>query len=234
MINGCVVGVVEDNRDPNGLHRVLVRFPVDDGVTSSWCRMITPMGGANRGLVMLPDIGTEVLLSYAFRSLSPYVLGALYNGDADCPEPYRNDDEKDNRRVFWSRNDHMIVFDDEKGAERVGVGAKATTRLKVESAPVHHILDDAEGRIKEHCAGVTLYEAGRKMSITCETFRLEADQVLLCAGGSISTQTKEHGIESGSVVRVTSPDTQVKTGAMPPCPIPATPASPARHPPTSG
>ena len=63
MINGCVVGIVEDNRDPDGMHRVLVRFPVDDGVKSSWCRMVTPMGGANRGLVMLPDVGTEVLLS---------------------------------------------------------------------------------------------------------------------------------------------------------------------------
>ena len=85
MINGCVVGIVEDNRDPDGMHRVQVRFPVDEGVKSSWCRMITPMGGAGRGLVMLPDVGTEVLLSHAYRSLAPFVLGALYNGGADLP-----------------------------------------------------------------------------------------------------------------------------------------------------
>ena len=133
MINGCVVGIVEDNCDPDGMHRVLVRFPVDEGVKSSWCRMITPMGGAGRGLVMLPDVGTEVLLSHAYRSLAPFVLGALYNGGADLPEPYRNDDENDDRRVFWSRNDHMVVFDDTAGGELVGVGAMAKTRLKVES-----------------------------------------------------------------------------------------------------
>ena len=234
MINGCVVGIVEDNRDPDGMHRVLVRFPVDEGVKSSWCRMITPMGGAGRGLVMLPDVGTEVLLSHAYRSLAPFVLGALYNGGADQPEPYRNDDENDDRRIFWSRNDHMVVFDDTAGGELVGVGAMAKTRLKVESAPVHHILDDAEKRIEERCSGVTMYEAGRKLSVTCREFRLNAEQVLLSAGDTMSTETKKHTIQSGAVVRVTSPDTQVKTGAMPPCPVRATPAGPCVHPPRRG
>ena len=105
--------------------------------------MCTPCAGPYRGMVMLPDIGTEVALAFAYRSLTPYILGAVYNGTEDKPEPYHNDDGNNDKRIFWSRNDHMIVFDDTTGAEQVGVGAMAKTRLKVESAPVHHILDDA-------------------------------------------------------------------------------------------
>jgi uncharacterized protein involved in type VI secretion and phage assembly len=231
MINGCVMGIVEDNRDPDGQHRVLVRFPVDDGVKSSWCRMLTPMGGADRGLVMLPDIGTEVLLAYAYRSLTPYVVGALYNGGEDKPEPYRNDDGNDDKRVFWSRSDHMLVFDDTEGAEQVGIGACAPKRLRVTSAPVHHVLDAAGKTIKERCAGTTLYQASGRTSMKCRTFSLKADAVLLRTGGQVSLESQQVDLVAGSIVRGTAPDTQVKTGSMPPPPQPAPCAAACKHPP---
>ena len=57
--------------------------------------------------------------------MSPYVLGAVYNGTEDKPEPYHNDDGLNNKRVFWSRNDHMVIFDDTPGMEKVQLGAQA-------------------------------------------------------------------------------------------------------------
>ena len=107
---------------------------------------------------------------------------ALYNGEADTPKQYRNDDENDDKRVFWSRNDHMVVFDDTKGAEQVGVGACASDRLDVTSAPIHHVLDAAEKTLTEKCDGVTLYEAKRSVNIRCKTFSLECDNLLVDAG----------------------------------------------------
>ena len=73
MINGVVVGIVTDNKDPDKMHRVKVQYPVDSGekVESSWCRMMSPMAGAFRGLVMLPDVGTEVVLMFHGRTLAP-------------------------------------------------------------------------------------------------------------------------------------------------------------------
>ena len=82
-----------------------------------------PMSGKMRGLVTLPDKGTEVVLGFAYRTHSPYILGAVYNGGEDSPEPYKNDDGDNNLRVFWSRNDHMVVFDDTKGKEKVSLEA---------------------------------------------------------------------------------------------------------------
>ena len=87
MINGVVVGLVVDNKDPEQMARVKVKYPVDAETPpeSTWIRMMTPMAGKLRGMVMLPDIGTEVLVGFAYRTLTPYMVGALYNGGADKP-----------------------------------------------------------------------------------------------------------------------------------------------------
>jgi uncharacterized protein involved in type VI secretion and phage assembly len=212
MVNGVVVGVVLDNRDPDGLHRVKVKYPVEGWVESTWCRVMTPMGGADRGLVILPDIGTEVLLGFAYRSLSPYVLGAVYNGADDTPAPYRNDDGSDSKRVFWSRSDHLLVFDDTPGAEQVGLGACAPTRLDVRSAPVHHVLDAAGKELTERCDGTTVYEAKGTVTMACTRFSLRADTVLLRAGSDVVCVSSEVSLSSGGTLTAASPNTQVAGG----------------------
>ena len=70
MINGIVVGVVIDNKDPDKLARIKVNFPVDheSPPESTWVRMMWPMAGAKRGWVSIPDIGTEVVIGFAFRT----------------------------------------------------------------------------------------------------------------------------------------------------------------------
>ena len=86
MFNGTVVGVVKDNVDPEKMHRVLVEFPTestDKKLESYWCRVSTPMAGKDRGLVIIPDIGTEVILAFAYKSNTPYVLGGVYNAKED-------------------------------------------------------------------------------------------------------------------------------------------------------
>ncbi|MFN7143834.1 MAG: phage baseplate assembly protein V, partial [Myxococcota bacterium] len=104
MINGIVVGIVVDNVDPDKMGRVKVNFPVDGETPpeSTWVRMIWPMAGKLRGWVILPDVGTEVVVGYAYRTMSPYVLGAVYNGGDDKPKVYANEDGNDDHRRFWS------------------------------------------------------------------------------------------------------------------------------------
>ena len=204
MINGAVIGIVVDNKDPDGMHRVLVKFPVDaDGeLKSSWVRMATPMGGKLRGLVMLPEVGTEVVLMYAYRSMSPYILGAVYNGGEDKPEPYHNADEENNKRVFWSRNDHMVIFDDTEGEEKVEFAAKAPTRLQVNSGPLWQRLDGAEKTITSHSDKHIIWEAAETISIKCTDLVLEADS-------SIKVEAKSDAIlKSGSSTEITSGSTQ--------------------------
>ncbi len=147
MIEGVVVGLVVDNVDPDKRHRVKVEYPVQgEGITSVWARIMTPMAGGNRGLVLIPEIGTEVVLGFAYRSLTPYVLGGVYNG-GDDPDPYANADGDNNLRLLWTRGDHQVVFDDTAGAESLGIGASAGAMGDVTSGPVHQHLDAANATL---------------------------------------------------------------------------------------
>ncbi|MFT5684580.1 MAG: hypothetical protein ACI8RZ_005521 [Myxococcota bacterium] len=185
MINGLVVGTVLDNKDPDGLHRIKIQYPVEseDQLDSSWCRMCSPMAGKDRGLVILPDIGTEVVIVFAYRSMTPYIVGAVYNGAEDKPESYHNDDGNNDKRVFWSRNDHMVIFDDTSGAEKVEIGAQATTRLDIKSAPIYQSMDSAEKTITMFCEKDSEVEALETISIKCKDFKLEADQTIKLDAG---------------------------------------------------
>lgn len=236
MINGAVVGIVVDNVDPNKMHRVKVQFPVDsgDGLQSSWCRMLSPMAGKDRGLVILPDIGTEVVLVYAYRTMSPYVVGAVYNGKVDKPEPYHNDDKNDDKRVFWSRNDHMVIFDDTQGAEKVEFGAQAPTRLQVNSAPIYQSLDSSQKTITEYCDGNTTIEAKETISIKCKDFVLEASKsITLKAGQTAALKAKTSAtLDSGTTQTYTATKIDVNPPAPPADPKPALATPAHKHPPT--
>lgn len=201
MINGIVVGTVLENQDPSGMHRVLVRYRVESEteLKSSWCRMVSPMAGKDRGLVILPDIGTEVIVGFAYRSMSGYILGGVYNGDEDKPKSYYNDDEENNKRVFWSRNDHMVIFDDTEGKERFEMGAQATGERDVTSGPIYQQLDSAEKVITMYCEKDTEVESVETISIKCKDFKLKADEnITIKAGTSGITATGESTtIDSG-------------------------------------
>jgi uncharacterized protein involved in type VI secretion and phage assembly len=220
MINGIVVGIVVDNEDPDKMNRIKVKFPVDSAETveSSWCRMCVPMAGAFRGLVMLPEVGTEVVLAYAYRSMSPYVLGAVYNGGPDTT-PYDNADQNNDKRVFWSRNSHAVIFDDTSGSEKVEIGAKATTKLDVTSGPVHQSADASKKTLTSYAEKHIVVEAKETISIKCKDFKLDCD-------ANIAMEAGQKGVfKAGSGMEIKSSATQeYKAGKVdinPPMPSPS-------------
>jgi uncharacterized protein involved in type VI secretion and phage assembly len=120
-IYGVVIGIVTNNEDKEGLGRVKVKFPwLSQEHDSAWARMVSPMAGNGRGLYALPDLGDEVLVVFEHGRVEyPYVLGALWNGK-DAP-PGKNEDGKNNVRVFKSRSGHVVRLDDTEGGEKIEI-----------------------------------------------------------------------------------------------------------------
>ena len=77
-----VVGIVTQNDDPDGMGRVRVRYPaLGDDIEGWWARIASPAAGSERGLLMMPIAGDEVLVAFEHGDVRrPYVLGALWNG----------------------------------------------------------------------------------------------------------------------------------------------------------
>lgn len=109
-----VIAVVTDNKDPDKLARIKVKYPVLGGEDTSWWAPIVQLGaGEERGWFFLPEVDDEVLVVFEHGDIHrPLVIGALWNGK-DAP-PETNDGENE-RRTLMSREGSIITFDDDKG-----------------------------------------------------------------------------------------------------------------------
>ncbi len=159
-IQGVVIGIVIDNKDPESLYRVKVKFPWvkessgdfsdapdREDFPSSWARIATLMGGKDRGSYWLPEVGDEVLVAFEHGDLRrPFVIGCLWNPVDKTI--HNNDDGKNNFRTLFSRSGNVLQFIDEEGKERIVLQTKvaageAATAHKSRSG--HFIVLDSSG-----------------------------------------------------------------------------------------
>ena len=157
-----VVGIVTNNKDPEGWGRVKVRFPwLSDDVESDWARIAAPGAGPERGIYWLPEVNDEVLVAFEHGNIDrPYVLGGLWNGQ-DKP-PLANSASLSggqvHRRSLKTRAGHTLTFTDGSDAGVV-----------VETAGGNRLtLDDAKKQVRLETAGglvLSMDDSGRQVKL---------------------------------------------------------------------
>ena len=77
-----MIGVVTDNKDPDKLGRVKVKYPLlNDEVESGWARIAWGAAGKERGTVAIPHVNDELAIGFEHGDVRrPIILGALFNG----------------------------------------------------------------------------------------------------------------------------------------------------------
>ncbi len=130
---GVVVGIVTNNRDPDGMGRIRVKFPwLNDEDESHWARVCSLMAGKERGAYFLPEVNDEVLIAFEHGDRRfPYILGSLWNGK-DSP-PVMNDDGNNDIRLIKSRSGHVIRLNDKDGQETVEIIDKNGNSIKYDT-----------------------------------------------------------------------------------------------------
>ncbi len=166
-IYGVVVGVVTNNQDPEELGRVKVKFPwLSDADESDWARIATPMAGNDKGIYFLPEVDDEVLVVFEHGDVRfPYIIGALWNGQA--PPPVKNDNGKNNLRVIKSRSGHLIQLNDEEGKGTIEIKDKDNKNSIVVDIAANSIAITADGDI-------TLAAAQGKITLTAQNIELQS------------------------------------------------------------
>ena len=176
-VKGVAIALVTQNQDPEGLCRVKVRYPWHDKPSESyWARLAMPMAGKERGLVLIPEVGDEVLVAFEREDLRfPYVLGALWNGK-DKP-PLANDDGRNDKRILKSRKHHYLLFDD--GARGVVELAHDKGR-KVVLDDNGFVVQDENGNVVkvDSNSGAMTIEAKGQLNIRAAKITLEATGTL--------------------------------------------------------
>src|SRR6185503_19812947 len=185
-VKGVSSALVTQNQDPEKLCRVKVRFPWHDKPTESyWARLATPMAGNDRGLVLIPEVGDEVLVAFEREDVRfPCVLGALWNGK-DSP-PFANDDGKNDKRILQSRKKHYLLFND--GATGVVELFHEKGRKIVLDDNGFSVQDEKGNVVKvDSNSGAMTIEAKGQLNIKAATITIEATGTLeLKASGTVT------------------------------------------------
>lgn len=188
FVKGIAIALVTQNDDPEHLCRVKVRYPWHDKPDDSyWARLAMPMAGNDRGLVLIPEVGDEVVVGFEREDLRfPYVLGALWNGQDD--PPVFNDDGKNNKRILKSRKKHYFLFDD--GPQGVVEVAHEKGRKVVFDDNGIQMLDEMGNVFKiESSSGAMTIEANGPLKIKAATVTIEASGTLdLKASATLSVR----------------------------------------------
>ena len=193
---GPVVGLVTNNKDPEGWGRVKIKFPwLSDDVESDWARVAGIGAGSERGLFWLPEVNDEVLVAFEQGSTGrPYVIGGLWNGQDKPPLPVDKALEggKVRQRALKSRAGHCLLLIDgsDEGLILETAGGHRLTladekkKVILETSGGHKLtLDDSKSEITvESTADLAIksganltIEAGSKLELKGAMFSLNAN-----------------------------------------------------------
>lgn len=175
-LQGVYSASVVDNRDREGLARVLVRVP---GVseTGIWARLATMMAGRDRGTFFVPDVGDEVLVTFEQGDQrTPYVIGSLWNGKAKPPASDAS------TKLIRSRSGVTLRIDD--SASSLVIETATGQRITLQDDPRIVSVEDQSGNaVTLDATGVTV-TASAKVTVNASTIEINAGVVSVNSGMS--------------------------------------------------
>ncbi len=201
-----VIGIVTDNKDPQKLGRVKVKFPVLSDKDTSWWSPIIMLGASkNRGWFFIPEIEDEVLCIFEQGEMDrPLVVGALWNGKDKPPDKNPGGNP---RRVIKSREGSRIIFDDDKMQLIIEDGA-GNGRITLDASANKILIEALKG-------DVCFQAPSGDMKIVAKSASFKASSnVEIHAGGAMAWGTDAAAtINGGAGTTLSGAKVNINTGA---------------------
>ena len=181
-LNGVYSASVVDNRDPDGLARVLVRVsaPTEAVAGDLWARVATMMAGRNRGTWFVPEVGDEVLVAFERGDAKEaYVIGALWNAKARPPAEPPAD-----VKLIRSRNGVTLRIRDDRNNNALILETPGGQRITLQDNPGSVRVEDANGNsVMLSASGMTVNASA---AVTVNASRVEVSAGLLTVNAGMS------------------------------------------------
>jgi len=181
-LNGVYSASVVDNRDSEGLARVLVRVSALTDVIGGdlWARVATMMAGRNRGTWFVPEVGDEVLVAFERGDVKEaYVIGALWNAKSRPPAESPAD-----VKLIRSRNGITLRIRDDRNNNALVLETPGGQRITLQDNPGSVRVEDANGNsVMLSASGMTVNASA---AVTVNASRVEVSAGLLTVNAGMS------------------------------------------------
>jgi phage protein D/phage baseplate assembly protein gpV len=221
-ISGVVNAIVADVKDPEGKGRVKVIFPtMSDDYVSEWARTVQPGAGSGRGMIVLPEVGDEVLVAFAQGSFQQaYVLGGLYNGK-DAPKmPWSEhvgaNDGSIKRRAFVSRTGMTVQMLESPQGEQIDISTNnGSQRISLVQKTASAIEIVSEGPVTVTAKQDVSIKATGNIVMEGTTISIKARGNLELAGAQFKAAGTAAAEVSGATLKLAGNATaELSAGAM--------------------
>lgn len=234
-IEGVVIGLVTNVKDPDNLGRIKVKYPwLADSIESDWVRLAAPMSGPERGFLLLPEVNDEVLLAFEHGDVHhPYIIGALWNNSDKPPQPNSaavGSDGKVNLRTLKTRAGHVLEFNDTSGEEQIAITSKSghtfvlldksgqeSITVKDKTGNNKLVIDSAKNSLSIDVAGDFTVTAKGKITLSStQDMKLEATTKATIKGttGISLDGTTQAELKGATVSVAGSAMTEIKGGLV--------------------
>lgn len=181
------IATVTRNADPLKLGRVQVKFhwPNQQENASAWVRVALPYTGSSRGMLFIPEIDDQVLISYEANHVDfPVIVGSLYHKSPANDYWFDNNYQK----IIRTKGGNKLVFKDKPGEQEIFItnANKKGTNL--------HISFKGDGTITLETAGLIQLKA-KDIKMTAK------NNIEMTATNQVKINGKE--IESSATMKAT-------------------------------
>lgn len=208
-VSGLQIGLVTQiENDPEGDDRILVRLPmIDTQEQGVWARLATMGAGSERGVIIRPEIGDEVVVGFINGDPNqPIILGSL-NSSAK-PAPISSSDDND-EKGWVTRGGIKFLIDDSAPSVRIEMPSGKEVSVNDDDGEIS-VTDENGNKLLMNSEGISL-ESTADISIKATgDLKLEGTNVNVTAAtafkaeGSASAEVSSTGSTTvkGSIVQI--------------------------------
>jgi uncharacterized protein involved in type VI secretion and phage assembly len=203
-INSIMIGLVTNNKDPDGMGRVRVKLPALSDVESFWAPVGMPSAGKERGVSMLPMPNDQVIVAFENGDPSyPYVIGSLFSGKDLPGKEMALDDgsftlRSDHKANLHTKEDMTVQVDKGKLDIKVDNG-DITETVKGQGGGY---TGDFAGAYKLKATQAVTIESSQSVTIKAPSITVEAQASLALKGAMIDVKASGIVNISGSMINI--------------------------------